>query len=99
MAAGYEEIAVAVVKPAASEADVLWREWRSRRVVDAEPVDCSGDAGGWVREVLVVAADGVVQDEAELLVATVVSEEWSRISLSQAPRENPAWHTRVLRYS
>ena len=61
--------AVAIVEAATAQAHIPWREGRSRRHGDAELVDAAREAGGRVGEGWLVAADGAVEDEAELAPA------------------------------
>ena len=61
--------AVAVIEASAPQADVARREGRARRHGDAELVDAAREAGGRVGEGWLVAADGAVEDEAELTPA------------------------------
>ena len=61
--------AEAIVEAAAAQAHIAWREGRARRHGDAELVDAAREAGGRVGEGWLVAADGAVEDEAELAPA------------------------------
>ncbi len=61
--------AVAIVKAATAQAHIARREGRARRHGDAELVDAAREAGGRVGEGWLVAADGAVEDEAELAPA------------------------------